>query len=94
MYSKECYFSIFGDGCRTTYYKDGKKIAYSKSDGIITFVPSYTEKYSSITRAKAYRYWEKYFPNRVYWDLPKLLEDAIDLKAELKCVKDGIAYYG
>lgn len=94
MYTKECHFSLFGEGCITTYYKDGDAIADSLNNGNIIFIPTFEERYTPITRAKAYRYWKKHFPDRLYWALPELLADATQFEAEFKCVKNDIAYYG
>lgn len=62
------------------YYKDGKRVGTRlTSESHITLVPSGEEHFAPLTRAKAYRYWAKHFPNRSYWTLPELLADALEL---------------
>ena len=31
-----------------------------------------------LTRAQGYKYWKRYFPNRLIWDLPEALQEAIE----------------
>lgn len=45
----------------------------------LIYNPEGVIKFDPLTRAKAYRYWEKYFPNAHYaWQLPEIIQQALD----------------
>ena len=78
-YTKTSYPNLFGDGAWTNYYKNSKLIATRDASGPITLTYHHGPKYDTLTRAKGYRYWEKHFSGRYYWDLPQELQDALDM---------------
>lgn len=94
MYTKEVITNFFDDGTTTNFYKNGMLIASRKNSEPIKFYHRYYSLFDPITRAKGYRYWEKHFPNRACYALPKLLEDAVYLEAEYKVTVGDCAYYG
>jgi len=75
MYTKTT--SVFF-GPTTTFYKNGRIIARRREGGHIHLVAAYSEP-TVLTRAQAYRYWERYFPDRACWDLPFELYAATQL---------------
>ena len=73
MYSKSV--SLFDDGC-AMYYKDGRCIGMKVDGEILLYSkPSSTV---DISRAQAYRYWVKHFPDRPYYTLPLVLALAVN----------------
>lgn len=64
---------FFGTGiCKTIYkYEHGEWVlkAYYQAHKM-TFCKTHMAPGCEITRAKAYRYWEKYFNGRYDWQLP------------------------
>ena len=80
-YSKTSYPNLFGDGNWTNYYKGSKLIATRDGNGPIKLTNHHGPAYDTLTRAKGYRYWEKHFPDRYYWDLPQELQDAVDMES-------------
>jgi len=75
MYTKTT--SVFF-GTITTFYKDGRLIACRREGERIHFAIPYSEPVT-LTRAQAFRYWERHFPDRVCWDLPSELYEATEL---------------
>ena len=74
-------YSIFNPmwGKMRIYYKNGRIIARSDAEGL-RFESGLPSKAPVVmTRSQGYRYWEKHFPNRVCYDLPALIEAAVDL---------------
>lgn len=79
-YTKNSYHNIFLDDTLTNYYKGGKLVATREGNGPIELTHHHGPAYDPLTRAKGYRYWEKHFPGRYYWDLPEALQEAIDME--------------
>ena len=85
--------AIFFDdnGYYKDFFRNGKHIAYAHytAEGKRDYFHYYKESNPVVlTRAKGYRYWEKYFPNRYFWSLPEELQFAIDLP----CGSSGVFY--
>ena len=81
MYTKTT--SVFF-GKTTTFYKNGRVVARRREGEPIHLCHPYMAKVE-LTRAQAYRYWERYFPGRVCWDLPM----AIQVGLEMPCRSEG-----
>lgn len=61
----------------TTFYKDGKRIAERENDGAIQFC-KYVDNSIRLTRAWAFRHWEKHFKDLPCWLLPDLMDFLTD----------------
>lgn len=69
-------FPDFFTGVKTKLiYKNGRFIADIRG-GVIRIEHYSTETY--ISRSQGYKYWQKYFPDRPYYTLPKELQMAIE----------------
>ena len=74
-------YSIFNPtwGKMRVYWKNGRVIARSDK-GRLKFESGLPFKTPVVmTRSQGYRYWEKHFPNRICYSLPRLIEAAVDL---------------
>lgn len=74
-------YSIFNPawGKMRVYRKNGRIIARSDEEGL-RFESGLPFKTPIVmTRSQGYRYWERYFPNRICYDLPELVAAAVDL---------------
>lgn len=71
---------FFGtDPCKTIYkYVHGEwKLMATYQAHKMTYYRTYMESGCELTRAKAYRYWNKYFKGKYDWQLPHFLELAL-----------------
>lgn len=76
MITVKTYESIFRKGTTKEYRKDDVLIGWS-DNGEVTRYKVTTVPYE-LSRAQGYKYWERYFPNRLVWDLPEALQEAIE----------------
>lgn len=88
MYTKKVINHLFFPclGAYTEYYKNGKYIGARYYNGV-TLVKPHSEP-CEISRAQAFKYWERHFSGLPCWLLPKPLEDALD-----KPVKSNGVYW-
>lgn len=69
--------SLFADGY-TLFLKTAEGvIAQRRRGGAIEFTPRRANAHVKITRAQAFRYWDKHFPGRCADDLPAPLSEAV-----------------
>lgn len=69
--------SLFADGY-TLFLKTGEGvIAQRHRGGAIEFMPRRAHAHVKITRAQAFRYWDKHFAGRYADDLPAPLAEAV-----------------
>ena len=80
-YSKHC-SELFSS---TTYYRNGRAFAIKRHNGTIHFINKPYSAPVEITRAQAYKYWERHFPGRCCYSLPEILQKAL----EKPCVSHG-----
>lgn len=74
------------------YFRGGRCLG-SKNNGVWkTYFKNTSE--IRLTRAQGYKYWAKYFPDRVYWSLPITLQEAIDSEPRTYICKNGVIYVG
>lgn len=72
--------SLFADGY-TLFLKTGEGvIAQRHRGGAIEFMPRRSNAHVKITRAQAFRYWDKHFPGRYSDDLPAPIAEATYLQ--------------
>lgn len=72
---------IFDDdpeGFYLDFERDGYLIGTTYSGKVERLYDGRQGNYDTITNAKAFRYWEKYFPNRDRDDLPELLQEGLE----------------
>lgn len=75
MITVKTYNSFFEDVIIKEFHKNGALIGLSRNGKITRYAT--TIRYE-LSRAQGYKYWERYFPNRLLWDLPEALQEAID----------------
>lgn len=66
---------FFGEGVSRNFWKNGE--LYGSSHGGLHLTPKFSSP-CKLTRAQAYKYWERYFPNTYWWELPQALQDGLD----------------
>lgn len=95
-YTIERFVNIFTDEPVSIFYHKGVEIAV-RTDGVWNRYKPDIKAGCEWTRAKGFRYWKKYYPDRRYDDLPEELQRAIDMKprawGRYTSKKDG-AYIG
>lgn len=83
MYSKQ--FDLFGS---VTYYRNGEQIGFRRFGGELQLDPFYRYRLRGgghpveLTRAQAYRYWSKHFPDEYFFNLPQALQEGLDRKPQ------------
>lgn len=82
MITTKAWKSIFDNDHDTIkdFYRDGRLIGQSRN-GRVKRIQYTGERYDSMTRAKGFRYWTKYFKGRYCWDLPEALQEAIEMES-------------
>lgn len=76
MYTKRTIPALFSESTITIFYKDGVEVA-TRRNGVTALRPVYHTP-MELTRAQGFRYWEQHFPNRFCWDLPEVLQMALE----------------
>lgn len=61
------------------FYRNGHLIGMSRN-GQVERIKSHEERYEPLTRAKGFRYWNKHFTGRYCWDLPEVLQEAVEME--------------
>lgn len=96
MYTKVTTPALFLDGNFVRVYKDGNLRGYKTPSCPIFTLVNTTTSDVNISRAQAYRYWEKHFADLPCYCLPEVLQEALekvptyegyyfDRKGELVC---------
>lgn len=68
---------LFNDGLTMFLKAEEGVIATRRRGGVIEFTPRRAAAHVVITRAQAFRYWDKHFPGRCADDLPAPLSEAV-----------------
>ena len=68
---------LFDDGHTLFLKTEEGVIAQRRRGGAIEFTPRRAPAHVVITRAQAFRYWDKHFPGRCADDLPAPLSEAV-----------------
>ena len=76
MIKVESYQSPFDESIVKEFRRDGMLIGWS-NNGEITLYTIRIIPYE-LSRAQGFKYWTRYFPNRLLWDLPEVLQEAIE----------------
>ena len=76
MITVEVYSSFFEDATVKDFRRDGVLIGEAIGEEITRY-PTTTIPYE-LSRAQGYKYWKKHFKNRLIWDLPEALQEAIN----------------
>ena len=76
---------FFGTGVCKYIYKwsnDGWHRIAIYMNGNMTYYGTFMRNGCDLTRAKGYRYWEKYFKDKYVWQLPIELQNAVNMECE------------
>ena len=72
--------NLFLTGSYTEFKRNGELVAQAWN-GKIEMNSKAWNKATKLSRAQGYKYWKRYFPNRLCWDLPEALQEAIESEA-------------
>lgn len=79
-FTVKSFYSLFVDSPSKNYYKNGELWAVSHNGNL--FLIGRRHYQAPLTRAQGFKYWKRHFPNWFYFDLPELLQEAIDRPTE------------
>ena len=76
MITTEIYCSFFTGKMHKNFYRNGQVIGWANGQEVRRNPEVRTE--DEISRAQAFRYWDRNFKGRYCWTLPELLQEALD----------------
>lgn len=76
MITVKTHESFFGDGMVKNFYRDDQLIGWAEDGKVARYSTFGT--FHELSRAQGYKYWKKHFKNRLIWDLPEALQEAIN----------------
>ena len=78
MYTISITYDIFSGRPCKRFYKGLALIAWTNPTGGFYRFDFTPKAGCDISRAQAYKYWEKYFPDKPCWLLPEVLQEALE----------------